>query len=95
MLIPVVPIRLCWFSEDPSRDSFDVLSDARSKRIRKHSRMRRNLLLISCNLTLLDLERGREGERGPSMFNEMKKCLLSLNLDVCTAGLFYTGCSSD
>lgn len=36
---------------------FDVLSDARSKRIRKRSRMRRNLLLISCNLMLLDLGR--------------------------------------
>ena len=57
MLIAVVPIRLCWFSKDPSRDPSDVLSDARSKRIRKRSRMRRNLLLISCNLMLLDLGR--------------------------------------
>ena len=57
MLIAVVPIRLCWFSKDPSRESSDVLSDARSKRIRKRSRMRRNLLLISCNLMLLDLGR--------------------------------------
>lgn len=54
MLILIVPIRLCWFSKNPSRDPFDVLSDTHSKRIRKRSRMRRNLLLISCNIILLD-----------------------------------------
>lgn len=51
-----------------SQPPVDVLSDARSEGIRTHSRMRRNLLLISCNLMLLDLERAVDVERSEQGF---------------------------
>jgi len=69
-----------------------------SKRIRKRSRMRRNLLLISCNLMLLDPERAADPvdvQRNEKEFLIVESRRMHIRLILYGMRLNYVRCISN